>query len=313
MEVSLVISKLMPVILIIFLGWILRHTGIINNESNNFLKKLIVNVGLPSVMLISFMRMTITLSLVLFIPGIFALNILLFFLGKFVSPFTGGKYTPFLFTGFEYGMFAIAVFTAAYGQAASSYIAIIDLGHELFIWFVFVTLLLAYSGKKHTPRETLKSFAESPIILGIIAGIILNFLNIGEIINSNPITRGLFTTAEMLMSITAPLILLSIGAGLSLSRSGIRFAVKIISLRLPVVLVISYLTGNVLLGRVLGLPFAYEAAVFTLLISPPPFIIPLFMDNDDKEERGIINTTLTLYTIVSLILFITFFAFNPLL
>lgn len=41
MEVSLVISKLMPVILIIALGWLLRKANFINNDGNNFLKKLI--------------------------------------------------------------------------------------------------------------------------------------------------------------------------------------------------------------------------------------------------------------------------------
>ncbi|MCK5199973.1 MAG: transporter, partial [Spirochaetales bacterium] len=77
MEVALVVSKLMPVILIIVLGWILRKTKLITNEGSTLLKRLIVNVGLPSVFFLSFLKMTITMSLIMFIPGMFLLNILL--------------------------------------------------------------------------------------------------------------------------------------------------------------------------------------------------------------------------------------------
>ncbi|MCK5672397.1 MAG: transporter, partial [Spirochaetales bacterium] len=260
MEVSLVISKLMPVILIIALGWLLKKFKFITDEGNNFLKKLIVNVGLPAVLFVSFLNMTMTMSLVFLIPGIFILNGLLLLFGKFAGTFVGGKYSPFLFTGFEYGMFAIAVFTAAYGTASTSYIAIIDLGHELFIWFVFVTVLLSVSGKKQTVKGTLTSFIKSPIILAITFGIIGNVFGLGEFINSNPISKGLLTTVEMLMSLTAPLILLSIGAGLSLSKSGLSFAAKVTAIRMPIVLVLSYIIGKLILRNLLGLPFAYEAA-----------------------------------------------------
>ena len=61
----------------------------------------------------------------------------------------------------------------------------------------------------------------------------------------------------------------------------------------------------------MGLPFAYEAALFTLFIAPPPFIIPLYMSDEDADEKGVINTTLTFYTIVSLILFVIYFSFYP--
>ncbi|MEA1911646.1 MAG: transporter [Spirochaetota bacterium] len=313
MEVSLVISKLMPVVLIIALGWILKKVSFITDEGNNFLKKLIVNVGLPAVLFVSFLNMSMTMSLVFLIPGIFILNALLLFFGKFAGSIVGGKYSPFLFTGFEYGMFAIAVFTAAYGTASTSYIAIIDLGHELFIWFVFVTVLLSVSGKKQTVKGTLSSFIKSPIILAITFGIIGNVFNLGEVINSNPISKGLLTTVEMLMSLTAPLILLSIGAGLSLSKRGISFAVKVTAIRMPMALLLSYLIGKLVLRNLLGLPFAYEAALFTLFIAPPPFIIPMFMPDKDALERGVINTTLTFYTIVSLVLFVIYFSFNPVL
>ncbi len=311
MEVALVISKLMPVILIIVLGWILRKTKLITDDGSTLLKRLIVNVGLPSVFFLSFLKMTITMSLIMFIPGMFLLNILLLFMGKGAAKITGGKYSPFLFTGFEYGMFAIAVFTAAYGASSASYIAILDVGHELFIWFVFVTVILATSNTKNTVGDTIRSFIKSPIIIAIILGFAGNLLGLEQIINSNPVLKGIETTIAMLMSLTAPLILLSIGAGLSLSRLGLSFAVKVTAIRLPIVLALIFLINKFIIREFMGLPFAYEAALFTLFIAPPPFIIPLYMSDEDADEKGVINTTLTFYTIVSLILFVIYFSFYP--
>ncbi len=313
MEISLVISKLIPVILIISIGWFLKRIKLIEEEGNIFLKKIIVNVGLPAVMFISFLRMSITSSLILIIPGIFILNVLLLFAGNLFSRLIGGKYSPFLFTGFEYGMFAIAVFTAAYGTSAASYIAVIDLGHELFIWFIFVTILLSVSGKKQSTVQTIQSFIRSPIIIGILLGITGNIIHLEELINSEPVTMGIIKTIEMLMSLTAPLILISIGAGLSLTRKGLNFAIKVTAIRLPIVLILSFTIGKFVLKNLFGLPFGYEAALFTLFIAPPPFIIPIFMGKEDTDERGVINTTLTFYTIVSLILFVIYFSFNPVL
>ncbi|MCF6334852.1 MAG: transporter, partial [Spirochaetales bacterium] len=285
MEVSLVISKLMPVILIIILGWILKQTKLITGDGSTLLKKLIVNVGLPSVFFLSFLKMSITMSLIMFIPGMFLLNILLLFAGKGAAKITGGKYSPFLFTGFEYGMFAIAVFSAAYGTSSASYISILDVGHELFIWFVFVTVILATSNAKNTAGDTIRSFIKSPIIIAIILGFAGNLLGLEQIINSNPVLNGVETTIEMLMSLTAPLILLSIGAGLSLSRLGLSFAVKVTAIRLPVVLALIFLINKFIIREYMGLPFAYEAALFTLLIAPPPFIIHLYMSDKDGEEK----------------------------
>ena len=51
-------------------------------------------------------------------------------------------YFPFLMTGFEYGMLGVSLFGSAYGLENIGYIAVADLGHELFIWFVFLALLL---------------------------------------------------------------------------------------------------------------------------------------------------------------------------
>jgi hypothetical protein len=61
----------------------------------------------------------------------------------------------------------------------------------------------------------------------------------------------------------------------------------------------------------LQLPPAIEVALFTLLIMPPPFIIPLYMRPTDTREMIYVNNTLTFYTVVSIMLFTIYFMLNP--
>ena len=49
MQTIHIISRLLPVVLLIILGFLLKKTGTITPAGTDIIKKLIVNVGLPSV------------------------------------------------------------------------------------------------------------------------------------------------------------------------------------------------------------------------------------------------------------------------
>ena len=71
---------------------------------------------------------------------------------------------------------------------------------------------------------------------------------------------------------------------------------------------LAILLANSLLG---GSEYS-QAALFTLLILPPPFIIPLYMKPDMPDERRYVNNVLSLYTIVSIVVFVAYVVANPL-
>lgn len=311
MQTVTILSKLLPVLLLILLGFILKRKEVISSGGTDLIKNLIVKVGLPSIFFLSFLRTKLDFSFIYIVAGMFILNILLLFFGKAAGRINRhNSYTPFLFTGFEYGMFAIGVFGAAYGESSIGPIAVVDLGHELFIWFVYVTVLMTASKAKNSIKETLHSFVTSPIILAILLGILGNILGFDKIINRNDILSGVKTTMAMLGNLTAPLILITIGAGIHFSRQGMAFSLKVLAVRIPVVLIIYAVASRILLQG-FGLPFAYAAGLYTLLIAPPPFIIPLFIPEDEDIQRAEITSVLTIFTLASLILFILFFAVHP--
>jgi predicted permease len=221
------------------------------------------------------------------------------------------EYFPFLMTGFEYGMLGVSLFGSAYGLENIGYIAVVDLGHEIFIWFVFLALLLMKRDGLQDAQQLLSAFLKSPVIIGIVAGIVLNIAGAQTFLYEQPVTGGIMAALEFLSHLTIPLILIIVGYGIKLDRYGINEAALVIAVRLVILIPLALILNRVVIRGLLDLERPFEIALFTLLILPPPFIIPLYMRPGAGEERRYINTVLTLYTVVSIVIYAVYFIFNP--
>jgi predicted permease len=243
----------------------------------------------------------------------FVLCSLLYWLGRFLQKALGIQhvYFPFLVTGFEYGMLGISLFGTAYGLERIGYIAVVDLGHEIFIWFVFLALLLMRRDGISDPRQLVTAFFKSPVIVAILAGIAFNVIGVREPLYQLPVTGAILATLQFLGNLTVPLILIIVGYGIKFGRHGSREALVVIVTRLVILVPLALALNLFLIRELLGLERAFEAALFTLFVLPPPFIVPLYMRQDMTEERGYVNNVLTLHTVVSIIVFTVYFALNP--
>ena len=88
-------------------------------------------------------------------------------------------------------------------------------------------------------------------------------------------------------------------------------AALVIGVRLAILLPLAFVLNAWFLPDVLGLERPFQIALFTLLILPPPFIIPLYMKPDAADEKRYVNNVLTLYTVVTIVLFAVYFIANP--
>ena len=194
-------DSVLAILLLLFLGYWFRRTNFLSESIMDGLRKLVINVALPSVLFLSFLNIDLQLSFVVLSVIIFILNILLYLLGRFLGPRVAPDhpYFPFLMTGFEYGMLAISLFGSAYGLSKIGLIAVADLGHELFIWFVFLPLLLAKRDGTQRPSELLQSFAKSPLIIAILSALLFNALGLRESLYTWPITGGILSTLDFLL------------------------------------------------------------------------------------------------------------------
>lgn len=308
-----IINRVLPILFLIGLGSWIRQRRFLAESTIDDLRKIVVNLALPSVLFISFLNMELKAKYIVIFLTLFVLCIALFVWGRFLKrrldvPYL---YYPFLMTGFEYGMLGVSLFGSAYGLENIGYIAIIDLGHELFIWFVFLALLLMERDGLQNPAQLLRAFFRSPVIIGILAGLVFNVLNAQDFLYDRPVTGAVMATLEFLSNLTIPLILIIVGYGIKLDLHGIKETLPVIAVRLAILLPLAVILNIVLVRGLLDLEKPFEIALFTLLILPPPFILPLYARPELVDEKRYINNVLTLYTVVSITIFTVFFIMNP--
>ncbi len=308
-----VVVRVLPILLIIGLGNLIRVRKILSDQTVDEVKRLVVTVALPAVLFIAFLDMELEPEFIGVFVTVLAVCVGMLGLGYLLRRVLAVRYGyfPFLITGFEFGMVGITLFGTAYGLSKVGYIAIIDLSHELFIWFVLATLLTAKREGGGSLKQTLRGFVTSPLIIAIVAALILNVAGLGEWFREFPLGAAAVETFDFLGGMLIPIILIIIGYGMRLSVAGIREAAGVVALRLAILLPLAFAINTLVIRRLLGLDPAFEAAMFAFLILPPPYIVPLFMRPDQRDERVYANNVLSLYTLVTLVTFVVYFALNP--
>jgi hypothetical protein len=103
--------------------------------------------------------------------------------------------------------------------------------------------------------------------------------------------------------LTTPLVAIVIGYEMRLQLGNLARPAGTIGLRLLYWVPLGVLLSVLVVGRVLRLDVVFQAAVMTMFILPPPFVIPLFMRAASEEERTYVVNTLSLATLVTLFAF----------
>lgn len=308
-DLTSALTSVLPILLLIGLGMLLRRTPLLDDTLVDGLKRLIIAVALPAVLFKAFLAMRFQLQYLAIFFLVPAVCLALLGLGYLARRITRrSDYLPFLFTGFELGMIGFALFAAVYGLDELPVLGVFALGHELFIWFVFATLLRVQASGSFSLPATLRTFATSPVIIAIALGLALNVLGLAEPMTANPLTASLLRTLDHLGGLIVPLILIIVGFGSRLTLAGVREALPMVAARFAAVLVLALTLNAVVIRGMLGLPPIFEAALFTLLILPPPFIVPLYIPGDRRADLAYTNNVLSLYTVVSVAAFVGYVA-----
>lgn len=310
-----IINRVLPILLLLSLGYGIRIKEFLAPTTIEDLRKFVVNIALPSVLFISFLEIELKSDYFVIFGFTFLLCILLFLLGRLLKNQLNIQYEyfPYLTTGFEYGMLGISLFGSAYGLSRIGFIAVVDLGHEIFIWFVFLPLLLMKRDGRQSLAGIGRSFATSPVVIAILASLVLNVLGMAETLYELPATGAILSTFELLGSLTIPLILVIVGYGIKFSQHGLKDSLLVVLIRLAILIPLALAFNRLIINDLLELDPFFEAAIFTLLILPPPFIVPLYARRDlIAAEKQYINNVLMVHTVISIAVYIIYFALNPL-
>ncbi len=287
-------ETVLPVFLALALGAWCRGKNFLTRDGIDALKKVVINLTLPFVLLNAFATAEYSLSALILPALIFLLCCLALGLGWLMVG-KKSRLQPFLATGFEAGMLGYALFAMLFPQESISRFAILDLGQTLFVFTLFKILL---SGKKDI-KAIGKDMIASPILWAVAAGVLIGATGLYGLLQQWGV-RGILDSATSFLSApTAMIILLTVGYDLVLREIPWKKTAGLIAMRLGVMAVLMVVV--VVLNRTILNGMIFEGAALLMFILPPPYVIPVFAD--EPAERVQISAALSAMTLATMVLF----------
>ncbi len=296
------LEKLLPVLLIIAIGWFMRKKNIVSGSTINDLKQLILNLALPFTLFLSFSKTALEAKYILIVIFVFLLCMIMYGFGFLLKRRLPGVfdslYTPWFMSGFEFGMIGIGLFSALFGTENLPLITLIGLGHEFFAWFVAIPYVQFLSGGKFRLTETLGKFVRTPVILGILGGLIASVTGACAFLETVFWGRAVLGAMLTVSNILVPLILMVVGYSLIIEKENMSRAAKYLAARLLPLLAVGTLILFLIHALAGPIDPLFNIAYYAFLILPPSYLIPVFV-RDDEKERHFFSQTVVYYTIIS--------------
>ena len=292
-----VIQTALPVFLALALGMLCRKTNFISREGIDTLKKVVINITLPAVLVNAFATAEYSTSTLILPVIIFLLCCLALLLGFLIIRISGSKsrLAPFLATGFEAGMLGYALFALLFPQESASKFAILDLGQTLFVFTLFKILL---SGKTDL-KAIGKDMVTTPILWAVLAGVLLGATGFYRQLLDWKVGGILDAVTGFVSAPTGMIILLTVGYDLVLGDIPWKKTGGFIAMRFCVMAICYGIL--VLLNRTVLNGILFEGAALLMVILPPPYVIPVFAD--EPAERTQIASSLSAMTLLTMVLF----------
>lgn len=291
----------LPLLLLFLLGFGLQRIRFFSTESLSHVRRIVSDLALPAVVFQAFASIELENRYLLLVGVVFVICAVMVVLGKLVAKLLkiDSPYFALMMGGFEVGMLGYALFASFHGQAHLGKMALMDLGEVVFVFTVLMALLIKQRDGSAQLSTLLRRITSSPVIWAIAAGLVASF--IGPHMPHNAVLDQLGRFVELLASLTVPLIALTIGYGIRFSRASLGIAIKTIAVRKILLIGWALIIDQVLIRSLLGMDAMYSAALLTMFMLPPPFVISIYMSDKTSSQSDYVANTLSLDTLVSVV------------
>jgi malate permease and related proteins len=303
-----ILSTIIPIFIVIFLGFAIRKKGLFTPEFMSQLNRVVYYIGIPALIFsaVSKSNLKTDMNISVILVTLFVI-LLLSGIAWFISGFLNmkrqskGSFIQSTLHG-NLGYIALAVVYYYFGQAGFAKAAIVAGFLMILQNILAVSILQFYSGKPKSAlnlKDIFKKTLMNPVILSSLAGIVFSLSNLA-------LPLILDRTLDILKGMALPMALLIIGASLSFETFRSQFKHVIIASFLK--LIISPFAG-LILYRLFGLPATHYMPALILLASPSAtltYIMAKELDGDPDYAVAVIS----LCTILSGATFGIWLSFN---
>ncbi len=264
------LNKIIPIILIFFLGYFLKRIKLFGKETADIFLKFIFYVSMPALVFRSVSQIQLSIKFI-YLPFI---AVTIFFLIYFIASFIGKKLelsqktlgTFILGSMIMNTGFSLPFIFSAFGDEGVATIAIFDFGNALFV-FTFGYYLAMKYGKAENSKIDFRKLLLLPPIWGLIFGLLFNLMKI-----QIPVIADNFL--KQIGMLTIPLIMLSIGIYFSPRIQNLSRLLIVIFIRTGIGLLLGFAFVTILdlqgIIRTIviiccGAPVGYNTLVFSTL------------------------------------------------
>ena len=300
-----ILTTVMPVIAMLFVGWLCRRQKWISREGVDNIKFLVTRLLLPIAIFNALSTADYSMNTLIQVGIIFAMLVISMILGYAMKPLNRGKYqkyTPFMVSVYEGGMIAYPLFMNLCGNENLSKIAIIDIAGVLFGFSVYMNLLeQVQDGKKSTVKDVCRSAMKNPAFIAAILGVIFGLTNVIGRLVAAPAGAVYTSVINLATSPLTPMILIVVGYDIAPDKTILKESLRTILLRvcLQAVLLAGVLFA---MNRVLGSDTIRDIAVICYMSAPATFSMQSFLKDEDSSRYA--STTNSLYCLVSIAVYV---------
>ena len=309
---SLILSLeiVLPLFLLMALGYVIKLTGMMNETSVKQVNKVIFKIFLPLLVFCNIYNTEITESfnsqlLLYAVSGVliqFVLSLCLAVLLEKDNSRRGVMLQGMFRSNFV--LFGIPISTALFGDTAAGLASIlIAVIIPLYNVLAVISLEL-FNGKRPNIGKILFGIVTNPLIIGSVLGILFVVFQI-------PIPTPIYDTMEDLSSISTPLAFVILGASFSFGDVGRYVKELVITLSAKLVVFPARFLGIALLLGFRDAPLAVLLTVFGAPIAVSSFTMAQQMGGDDKlaGQLVVFGSILSIGTMFLLIFFLKEMAF----
>ncbi len=299
-----VLSLIIPLIITLLIGVIIRHRKIVSYQSINDIKTIIMNFLIPATVFNAFYKVDFTLDMLIICLTMSVISLLSFSIGNLLMRLFKSKsqILPYMCASIEGGTLGFTLFIMLFGAENLHYLAVMDLGIA-FVFFGFLaTKILFKNHDEINTKDVLKSFI-TPINIGILFGILISVSGISELIQNSSFGIVLDATLVHLSAPISALILIAVGYGIDFSKINVFETFKAVFSRMIVFGFFGFLMYHFVAMLVPDEPL-YRYAVIVVFMLPPSYAYSVYIH--EKNETSYLSSVLTVYTIFTLIAFSIF-------
>lgn len=308
-----VLGKIMPLIFLILFGHVLQRLHYFEETTFNRLQNFILKVTIPCMLFTAFVNMQVDRSHIWVSVSMFFYLIILLAAGLLLYRALHIKHDFFIFffACFGFGTVGFPIFVDLFGLQNADYMALIGVGHELFVAGVYIPALQFYfSGAKPGWRSIAKTLLSSTMIM-VALGLIICLTGLKPVIAGNFIGEGLLAAISRLGELTLALALVLTGYRMRLhDKADLKISALYAALRLAVTLSLGLVFKKLFMDALLPPSAMLDHAFYTLILQHGSIILMVYVGQyRTMEDQIVINNSFVLNMAAGVILFFLYMLF----